>query len=122
ALGASALTILGAMLIAGATVSDREAASAVGAIRRECDRYNLDMDVTLRTQEGFDEDSVAPRRRSWLDFVILAAAVAVFAWFAVYVRVPRVPMHIPSALVLSVILIAVLAACGWLLWKRTRFA
>jgi outer membrane lipopolysaccharide assembly protein LptE/RlpB len=31
-------------------------------------------------------------------------------------------MHIPSALVLAVILIAVLAACGWLLWKKTRFA
>ncbi len=49
------------MLIAGATVSEREAASSVGAIRRECDRYGLDMDVTLRTQEGFDEDAASPR-------------------------------------------------------------
>ncbi len=122
ALGASALTIFGAMLIAGATVSEGEAASSVRAIRRECDRYGLDMDTTLRTQEGFDEDSAAPRRRPWFDFLILAGAVAVFAWFARFVRVPRVPMHIPSALVLSVILIAVLVAAGWLLWKKTRFA
>lgn len=122
ALGASALTIFGAMLIAGATVSEGEAASSVRAIRRECDRYGLDMDTTLRTQEGFDEDSVVPRRRSWTDFLILAGAVAVFAWFARFAQVPRVPMHIPSALVLTAILVAVLAAAGWLLWKKTRFA
>jgi len=122
ALGASALTIFGAMLIAGATVSDGEAASSVRAIRRECDRYGLDMEVTLRTQEGFDEDSAAPRRRSWPDFLILAAAVAVFAWFARFVRVPRVPMNVPWSLTLAAILVAVLAAAGWLLWKKTRFA
>ncbi len=122
ALGASLLTIFGAMLIAGATVSTGEAASSVQAIRRECDRYGLDMDVTLRTQEGFDEDAIAPRRRAWFDFLILAAAVAVFIWFAIPTRVPQVAMNLPSALVLSVILIAVLAACGWLLWKKTRFA
>ncbi len=122
ALGASGLTIFGAMLIAGATVSDREAASSVHAIRRECDRYGLDMDATLRTQEGFDEDAHIPRRRAWADILILAAAVAVFAWFARFARVPRVPMHIPSALVLAAILIAVLAGAGWLLWKKTRFA
>jgi drug/metabolite transporter (DMT)-like permease len=122
ALGASLLTIFGAMLIAGATVSAGEAASSVRAIRRECDRYGLDMDATLRTQEGFDEDAASPRRRPWFDVLILAAAVAVFAWFAVSARVPTVPMHIPSALVLAAILIAVLGACGWLLWKKTRFA
>ncbi|HEX3661748.1 MAG TPA: GRP family sugar transporter [Acidobacteriaceae bacterium] len=122
ALGASGLTIFGAMLIAGATVSDREAASTVGAIRRECDRYGLDMNTTLRTQEGFDEDATSPRHHSWADFLILAAAVAVFAWFARFARVPRVPMHIPAALVLAAILIAVLAGAGWLLWKKTRFA
>jgi drug/metabolite transporter (DMT)-like permease len=122
ALGASALTILGAILIAGATVSEREAASSVHAIRRECDRYGLDMDVTLRTQEGFDEDSTTPRRRPWFDFLILAGAVAVFAWFARFVRVPRVPMNVPWSLVLAAILFGALLGAGWLLWKKTRFA
>jgi len=122
ALGASALTIFGAMLIAGATVSEGEAASSVRAIRRECDRYGLDMAVTLRTQEGFDEDSAVPRRHAWSDFAILAAAVAVFVWFARFVRIPRVPMNVPWSLLLAAILLAVLVSAGWLLWKKTRFA
>jgi hypothetical protein len=80
------------------------------------------MDTTLRTQEGFDEDSSVPRQRPWADILILIAAVAVFAWFARFARVPRVPMNVPWSLLLAAILLAVLVAAGWLLWKKTRFA
>jgi drug/metabolite transporter (DMT)-like permease len=121
ALAASALTVLGAMLIAGATVSAAESASVVRAVRRECDRYGMDLAATLRIQEGQGSDATPVNRRSWFDYLILVAALGVFAWFARYARIPSLAIRIPVATALTVILIAVLGACGWLLWKKTRF-
>lgn len=122
ALAASALMIAGAILIAGATVSAAESAACVRAVGRECARYNMDLDQTLRAQSGVESDSAAREPRRWWDFAIMAAAVGVFIWFARFARVPHLAMRIPFAIALIVILLAILAACGWLLWKRTRFA
>jgi drug/metabolite transporter (DMT)-like permease len=125
ALGASAITVIGAMLIAGATVSAAESASAVRAIQRECDRYDMDVAATLRTQEaqGTEHSGVpgTDTRRSWFDYLVLAVAVAVFAWFARFARIPQVALSLSAAAVLSIILAAVLGGAGWLLWRRTRF-
>jgi len=120
ALGASAVTIFGAMLIAGAGVSGGETDSAVRAVRRECDRYGLDLDATLRAQAGADE--VAARRRSRWDSLVVLAALAVFVWFAIGVRVPRLQARVAPALTLFAISVAILAGVGWMLWKKTRFA
>jgi drug/metabolite transporter (DMT)-like permease len=119
ALGASGLTIAGAMLIAGATVSAAESASGMRAVERECSRYHLDLTETLRTQSG-DDLGGGDRRPLWDAFVPIAA-LAVFAWFAVGVRTPQVPMHLLWTAALTTILLLVLSGCGWLLWKRTRF-
>ncbi len=125
ALGASAITIFGAMLIAGATVSSAESASTIRAIRRECDRFDLDLDATLQTQTGQamerPGEPARPARRSWFDYLVLLAAVAVFAWFARFVRVPQVALSLPAMVVLTAILIAVLCGAGWFLWSKTRF-
>jgi drug/metabolite transporter (DMT)-like permease len=125
ALGASAITVFGAMLIAGATVSSGESASTVRAIRRECDRYGMDVAATLQTQKGQGSDRpgepATAARRSWFDYLVLLGALAVFVWFARFVRMPQVALNIPAAAVLTAILIAVLCGAGWLLWKKTRF-
>jgi drug/metabolite transporter (DMT)-like permease len=120
ALGASALTIAGAMLIAGATVSGGEADSCVRAVRRECDRYGLNLPETLQAQSGIPE--AQPRRRPWWDFLIVIVALAVFVWLAIGVRVPRLEAHVAPAAALLAISVAILAGAGWMLWKRTRFA
>ena len=122
ALAASGVMIVGAMLIAGATVSADESASGMRAVERECRRYNLDLAQTVRAQEGLEPDSRVRRTWPWWDFVIPIAAVGVFAWSAVGVRIPQLTVQIPFALALIAILIAVLAVCGWMLWKKTRFA
>ncbi|HVT97289.1 MAG TPA: GRP family sugar transporter [Acidobacteriaceae bacterium] len=122
ALGASAITIFGAMLIAGTTVSSAESASTVRAIRRECDRYDMDMAATLQTQTvQVTNQPAAAGRRSWFDYLILLAAVAIFVWFGHFVRMPQVALSIPAVIVLTAILFAVLCGAGWLLWKKTRF-
>ncbi|HEX4065733.1 MAG TPA: GRP family sugar transporter [Acidobacteriaceae bacterium] len=120
ALAASGLMILGAMLIAGAGVSAAESASGVSAVRRECDRYNLDLEQALRAQSGSHADA-GGERRHWGDYLIMAAALAVFVWFAVQAQVPRLAIHVAFAVALTAILLVVLLAAGWMLWKETRF-
>lgn len=121
ALAASGLMIIGAMLIAGATVSAAESVSSARAVRRECDRYGLEFDRTLSASSGADPDAGGERRR-WWDLAIVAAAVAIFAWFAMRARVPQLDVRAPFAIALTIILLAVLGGCGWILWKKTRFA
>jgi drug/metabolite transporter (DMT)-like permease len=121
ALLGSLITIGGAMLIAGATVSSGESASVLDAIRRECDRYSMNFDDTVRDHRGGAMQGDA-EARPWWDFLILLVALALFVWAGVYVRVPRVFLHTGWAGVLSIVLLLILGGCGWLLWKRTRFA
>lgn len=120
ALAGSALTVAGAMLIAGATVSRTESDSVVRAIRRECDRYGMDLDATLGIQEG-QTSSGGDARRSVADYVILVAAIAIFIRFALSARIPHVAFRASFAAALTAILVAALGVCGWLLWKKTRF-
>jgi len=122
ALAASGLMIAGAMLIAGSAVSSGESQSTVKAVQRECDRYDLDLHQTLRLHAGVEGQEPGASRRRWWDYAIALAAVGVFAWAATEVTVPSLALHLRYAIILTVILFAVLAAGGWLLWKRTGFA
>ncbi|HKR26228.1 MAG TPA: GRP family sugar transporter, partial [Acidobacteriaceae bacterium] len=100
ALAASGVMILGAMLIAGATASAAEADAAVRAVRRECDRYQLEFDSTLRAHSGVEHASDGSVRR-WWDYLIVAAALAVFIWSGMWARIPEVALQMPSAVVLT---------------------
>jgi glucose uptake protein GlcU len=122
AFAASGLMIAGAMLIAGSTVSTGESQSTVRAVERECSRYGLNLEQTLRLQAGAEGDAEGPLPRRWWDFAITVAAAGVFVWAAAGVRVPRLALHTSYAVALTVILLAVLGACGWMLWKKTGFA
>ena len=122
AFAASGLMIVGAMLIAGAGVSKAESASTVRAVRRECDRYGLDLDETLRAHAGVADDGESEDRRHWWDALIVLVALGVFAWFAVYARIPQIGVTRSWAVALTAILLMILVACGWMLWKKTRFA
>ncbi|HTW46770.1 MAG TPA: GRP family sugar transporter [Acidobacteriaceae bacterium] len=122
ALAASGLMIAGAMLIAGSKVSQGESESTVNAVQRECSRYGLEPEQTLRLQAGMDGSAERVPRRRWWDYAITVAAIGVFAWAAAWVRVPRVALHASYAVALTVILFAVLGFGGWMLWKKTGFA
>ncbi|MGH9588449.1 MAG: GRP family sugar transporter [Acidobacteriaceae bacterium] len=118
--GASIIMILGALAISSASAPAREQDSCMRAITRECERYRLNVSDIIQAYEG-REPQPTPKR-PWWDFVILAAAVAIFAWLASYVRKPPIAMNAVAALALTAILIAVLLGCGWMLWKKTRFS
>ena len=81
----------------------------------------MNLDTTLRIHHGTEPEAAA-ERRPWWDHLILLVALGVFVWAAAAVQIPRVALSIPWVVALTVILLAVLAVCAGLLWKRTRFA
>jgi hypothetical protein len=116
----SLVMILGAMAVSTAIASDRERSSTNAALQRECLRYGLDYDRALRAGSGSQPDD-GEDRRDWWDYAILAAAAAVFVYLGWNARVPALSMNFGWLWALAAILVATALACGWGLWKATRF-
>jgi hypothetical protein len=91
-------------------------------VSRECVRYDLDAEKTFRALEGAENERGNGASRRWQDGLIVLAAVAVFVWFARLARIPRLALRAPFAIVLTILLVVILVSCGWMLWKKTRFA
>jgi len=118
----SVIMILGAVAISSAAAPEGEQISTGEAIGRECERYGLNLELTQASQRG--EDIVAREKpaRRWWDALIVTGAVAVFVGLAQRAEVPPIHMHLGWTAVLVVTMLVSLAACGTLLWKRTRFS
>ena len=118
----SVIMILGAVAISSAAAPEGEQISTGEAIGRECERYGLNLELTQASQRG--EDIVAREKpaRRWWDALIVTSAVAVFVGLAQRAEVPPIHMHLGWTAVLAVTMLVSLAACGTLLWKRTRFS
>ncbi|MFZ0662265.1 MAG: GRP family sugar transporter [Acidobacteriaceae bacterium] len=119
---ASVIMIAGALAITSASAPSGERASCERAIARECTRYELDLEATINAYDGGEPLSNREKKRPWWDFLILAAAVAIFAWLAVGVRRPPIAMDFTFTAVMVAILLLLFVACGWYLWRRTRFS
>lgn len=117
----SIVMILGALAISTAVASAREESSTNEAVLRECDRYGLDYNQTIASMGG-DEFSDRSQSKRWWDYIILAAATAVFLWLGVRAVVPPLQMNMGWVAALGCILLVSLAVGTWSLWKRTRFS
>jgi hypothetical protein len=118
----SVIMILGAVAISSAVAPEGEQVSTQQAIARECARYGLSLEDAIAAQRG--EDVVAregPARR-WWDILIVASAVAVFVWLGKNAELPSIEARPGWTAALVVVMFFALFACGWLLWKRTRFS
>jgi hypothetical protein len=113
--------ILGALAISTAVASEREHLSNSKALLRECRRYHLDYPRVLAAQSG-DELGDRSEGRRWWDYAIVGAATGLFVWLGVRAKVPPLAMNARWIVVLSVVLLSSLLACGWGLWRRTRFS
>jgi glucose uptake protein GlcU len=118
----SLIMIAGAIGISVAVAPAAEQASWRAAMARECERYGLSLERLAASQAG--EDPLARRARvhRWWDGLIVAAALGIFVWLAAGTERPPIAMHAGWTAALVVAMLAMLAACGWLLWKRTRFS
>lgn len=117
----SAVMILGALAISTAAASAEEHHSTSQALLRECNRYNLDYHRALMAQAGVEHESRAASRKRWWDYLIVAIAIALFAWLATGATMPPLAMNLSWAAGLCLVLAVLLLASGWTLWKRTRF-
>jgi glucose uptake protein GlcU len=117
----SVVMVLGAVAISSAVAGEREQSSTEDALRGECDRYGLNYEEVLAEYRGHEIGGGSDKRR-WWDYLIIAAAVAFFAWLASQAAVPPISMNVAWLALLGVVLVASLSACTWALWKKTRFS
>ncbi|MGD0227187.1 MAG: GRP family sugar transporter [Terriglobia bacterium] len=118
----SLIMILGAVAISSAMAPDSERAAVHEVVARECDRYGLNLEVTTSAQFGKDPLGAETAGRRWWDFLIVALATGTFVWLARYAMRPPIIMAGAWIVVLVVLMLAMLVACGCLLWKHTRFS
>jgi drug/metabolite transporter (DMT)-like permease len=116
----SLLMIGGAGAICSAEASASEQSSMSLAMERECRRYHLSVEGTAAAVRGEDPAQMEKTARRWWEFVIMAAAAAVFVWLAMGARRPSIAMKLPWMAALLAVTLLFLVACGTLLWKRTR--
>jgi len=122
ALVGSATMVLGALAISSAVAPEGEQASTQEAIARECRRYGLSLETAEASQRGEDTVAYEARARRWWDMLIVAAALAIFIWLGRLAHVPLINVSTNWIAVLVAAMCVSLLACGWLLWKRTRFS
>lgn len=120
-LAGSVVMILGAVSISAAVAPASEQASGREAVTRECDRYGLSLERAASAQLGEDPLHNETGRR-WWDFLIVIVAAGVFVGLAKGTRRPPMVMAGAWTAVLVACMLVLLAGCGWLLWKRTRFS
>lgn len=116
----SLVMVLGALAISSAVAGQGEYSSTSEAVLAECNRYGLNYNKVLAEFRGdADEQS---KRRGWWDYLIIAAAVGVFIWLGSQAAVPPISMNFYWLGALGVILVLSLVACGWTLWRTTKFS
>lgn len=119
-IGGSLLMALGAAAIALASATGAEHRRWQEAAAREGERYGIDRAYVEAALAGSATGSQAGRR-SWIDWVLVGGATAVFIGFGAIARVPSLSVDWGWVLVLVAALVALLAGTGVLLWRTTRF-
>jgi drug/metabolite transporter (DMT)-like permease len=121
-IGGSLIMVAGAAAITMAEAPEGEHDARREAMQRECVRYGMDLPQLEAAMRGEDVLATRKPRRSWWEALVGVAALAIFAWLGL--QAEGAPIHVHSTWMglLSVATLALLVACGLLLWRRTRFS
>ncbi|HWT88539.1 MAG TPA: GRP family sugar transporter [Candidatus Angelobacter sp.] len=120
-IGGSLLMILGVAAISLSSASPKESAQWRAAALRESDRYGLSPDFVEARMDGRQSSGEAPPSRGLFDWLFVALTTAVFICLGTIARVPDIPAHWTPAILLSIVSLILLVACGLRLWRTTRF-
>ncbi len=120
-IGGSVLMALGAVAIACSSTSAIEYESWKRAAQREVKLYSINADYVVARMEGRDLDSAAVKR-TWVDWLIVAVATAIFVSLGAMARVPHMEIHVGWLITLTLVMLLVLFGAGWALWRVTRFS
>jgi glucose uptake protein GlcU len=120
-IGGSLLMILGAGAIAFSGATQRESSQWRAAAQRESDRYGLSSDFIEARLDGRQASGEPAPSRTLLDWFFVALATAVFVYFACTAQIPNIHADWGPALLLTLLSLVLLVACGVRLWRVTRF-
>jgi glucose uptake protein GlcU len=121
-IGGSLLMMLGVGAIAFSSATGEEQTRWKEAAQREGLRYGVAADYVEARMDGRQAASelLKPSRSAW-DWLLVAAASAIFVIFAAMARVPQMSLHWGPAALLIAALLLLLFICGLALWRTTRF-
>lgn len=120
-IGGSIVMALGAGVIALSSVRQGEHRRWQEAAARESDRYGVDPAYT-RARAAGEELSTTKHRRTWVDWLVVAAATAILIAFAAIAEAPRISLRWEWAAALTGVMLAILVGSGLTLWRTTRFS
>ena len=121
-IGGSLIMIAGAVAISRAEAPESEQDSWRHAMKRECDRYGLDPVRIEQTLQGEDPLADEHSGRRWWEYLVVAGAIGIFVWLAAGAKGQPLEVNGGWMAILLVATFGLLVACGWMLWKRTRFS
>jgi glucose uptake protein GlcU len=119
-IGGSLLMVAGAAAIASSSATKDEYRSWEEAARRESKRYCIDAEYVAARMEGNEPPASRPGR-TWLDYAIMAGAVAIFLYLASLSKVPAIPINWVYFTALCIAMLAALVGSGIALWRLTKF-
>jgi len=118
--GGSLLMAAGAVAIALSSATEREHSSWQDAAGRESRRYSVEAEYVQAGIEGRSYGTT-PTSRTFLDWLLILTATALFIALGSVAQFPRVELAAGWAVVLTLVMLGLLAACGFALWRTTRF-
>jgi drug/metabolite transporter (DMT)-like permease len=116
----SVIMALGALAISTSSASEGEYASWKRAADREIELYGIDPGF-VRARAGGHDVNAGKVRRTWADWLMIAAATLVFVGVGALARTPDMEMQTGWLGLFAAVLVAVLAAAGVALWRVTKF-
>ena len=116
----------GAGAIALSRVTGKEHTRWKQAADREGLRYKVDADYVQAALSGSEATTASGQLavqsgRSWLDWLLVIAATAIFITLAALARAPNMALNWPALAALVAAMVVFLLACGIALWRTTRF-
>lgn len=121
-IGGSVVMIAGAIAISRAEAPDSEKKSWRAAMRRECDRYGMDIARVEAAVRGEDPLAMETSGRRWWEAIIFCAAVGILIWLGYHAARQPLAMNPFWTFLLAASALAFLLGGAWVLWKRTRFS
>ena len=120
-IGGSLLMMAGVAAIALSSATSSEQTQWKQAAHRESQRYNIESDYVEARMDGRQSASEAKPSRTAIDWLLVAVATAIFAYFGATARLPQLQLNWPPALVLIAATLTLLLICGITLHRTTRF-
>jgi len=120
-IGGSLLMMLGVGAIAFSSATGKEHEHWKEAAQRESRRYGIAAEFVEARMQGAQMAGEVRTSRRPADWILVAVVSAIFVAFAAITRAPGIPLHWGPVIVLTMLTLVLLFACGWLLWRTTRF-